>query len=120
MGQALEKTETAYEELIKSPPDYQAVIGNLEGAVGDFEAAVKDDLLDPNIGTEIMDLYAEIAYQIATNAINEAIANTGDQDEILDALSYLDEANSLREQGKFKDALNKYKDALAKAESAQS
>jgi len=116
----LEKTEKAYEELNKNPPDYQAVIGNLEGAVGDLEAVVKDSLLDSITGMELMELYAEIARQIAVNAINEAEACGGAQDEIIEAWAYLTEADNLRDLEKFKDALNKYKDALAKAESAQS
>ncbi len=93
------------------------ILGNLEGAVGDLEAAVKDGLLDLTEGRDLMDLYAGIARQLAVNAINEAIAHEGDQDTIDEALAYLDEGDTLREQDTFKDAINKYKDALAKAES---
>ena len=49
----LEKVNTAYEEIMKDPPDYQATLGNLEGAVGDLEAAVKDGLLDPDDGRDV-------------------------------------------------------------------
>ena len=116
----LEKTETAYEELNKEPPDYQAVLGNLEGAVGDLEAAVKDGLLDPDVGKKHMDLCTRIARQLAMNAINEAEACEGDEAIIDEAWAYLEEGDDLRGEDppKFKDAINKYKDALAKAESA--
>jgi len=116
----LQKVETADEEFNKNPPDYQAVLGNLEGAVGDLEAAVKDGLLNPTEGEKIMDLITRIARQIAWNAIEEAIACGGDQATMDEAQEYLDEGDALRGEipPKFKDAINKYKDALAKAESA--
>ena len=42
------------------------------------------------------------------------------QDEINEALEYLAEGEGLRASEAFKDAVNKYKDALSKAESAAS
>ena len=114
----LGKTETTQEEMMKDPPDYQAALGNLEGVVGDLEAVVNDGLLDPTEGNYFMNYYAEIARQLAVNTINKAIELNGNQDTIDEALGYLSEGDDLREQEKFKDAINKYKDALAKAESA--
>jgi hypothetical protein len=110
--------ETALEEILKDPPDNQAAIGNLEGAVGDIEAAVNDGLLDPDVGEYLMDQIAEIARQLAYEAIQIAIEQGGDPDEIQEAQDYLDEGDLLRESGQYKDAVAKYKDALAKAESA--
>jgi parallel beta-helix repeat protein len=115
---AYEKTETAYEEMMKDPPDNQAAVGNLEGAVGDLEAAVKDGVVDTDEGRELMDRYASIAQQLAVVAINDAIARGGNQDTIDEAQTYLGEGITLREEEAFKDAINKYKDAVAKAESA--
>ena len=91
----------------------------MEGAVGDLEAAVKDGLLDPTQGIQLMDQFAGIAQQIAADALDEAIAQGGDPGEINDAQQALDEGDGLRASEAFKDAVNKYKDALSKAESAQ-
>ena len=105
-------------ELHKTPPDNQAAIGNLEGAVGDLEAAVKDGLLDEAQGTVVMDFLAEIARRLAEDAVDTAVAAGGDSGDIDDAKAFLAEADGLRGQGKFKDAVAKYKDALSKAEGA--
>jgi hypothetical protein len=51
------------------------------------------------------------------NAIEEAIAAGGDPVVIADTQQYLADGDSLRDQESFKDAVNKYKDAVAKAES---
>ncbi|MFX1456844.1 MAG: ABC transporter substrate-binding protein [Promethearchaeota archaeon] len=113
----LEKTEIAYEELIKDPPDYLAFVGDLEKAIADLEELVMDGLLDPNEGEILMDLSLAIARNLAMIVINEAMAHNGDQDKIEEALEYIDEGDILRELDMFKDSVDKYKDALAKAES---
>ena len=121
---ALYKTQTALEELTKSTPDRQAAVGNIEGAVGDLEATVKDDLLNINEGIQLMDKLTSIARELAIDAINEAIAQGGDSDKIEEAQEYLVDGDTLRANGlsgeyeDFKKAVNKYKDALSKAESA--
>ena len=66
-----------------------------------------------------MDQLAGIARQVATDALDEAIAQSGDPGEINDAQQALNEGDGLRTSEAFKDAVNKYKDALSKAESAQ-
>ena len=114
---ALDKARTALAETEKDPPDNQAAMGNIEGAVGDLEAAVKDGLLGAE-GTDLMDRLAAIAAQIAQDAIDEAIARGGDPATIADAQAALDDGDALRASGAFKDAVGKYKDALAKAEGA--
>jgi hypothetical protein len=89
--------------------------------VGDLEAAVKDNLLDSQQGTElidIMDSFVAIARQIAMDAIQNAIGSGGDPDLINEAQQALTEGDDMRFEELFKDAVNKYKDALAKAESA--
>lgn len=113
---ALAKAQTTLEELNKTPPDNQAAVGNIEGAVGDIESAVKDGLLAPDQGTQLMNQFTAIARQLASDALDEAIAQDGDPDVIEDAQQALSEGDSLRASGAFKDAVNKYKDALSKAE----
>ena len=65
-----------------------------------------------------MDQLAGIARALAVLAIEEAIAAGGDPGEISDAQDALAEGDTLRDAGQFKDAVKKYKDAFAKAESA--
>jgi hypothetical protein len=47
---AVVKLNDGLSELVKTPPDRQASLGNIEGAVGELEAAVKDGLLDSQGG----------------------------------------------------------------------
>ena len=115
---ALEKVEVVLEELYKLPPDYQAALGNLEGLVGDLEAALKDGLLDTGLGTHLLDEFVEVARRMAVDALNMAIAAGGDQDKIDKALEYLAEGVELWESGKWKDAVAAFKAALCEAESA--
>ncbi len=65
-----------------------------------------------------MDHLTGIARFMAVEAIDEAIAQGGDSGDIGDAQDALAEGDTLRESGDFKDAVNKYKDALSKAEGA--
>ncbi len=115
---AVTKLQTALQELSESPPDNQATMGTLEGAVGDLEAAVQDGLLDSGQGNQLMGQLTEIARVLAVEAIDEAIAQGGDAGEIGDAQQAVAEGDTLRASGAFKDAVNQYKDALAKAEGA--
>ena len=61
-----------------------------------------------------------IARQIAVNALEAAVAQGGKADEIADAQQALAEGDALKSLGAFKGAVNKYKDALAKADGAVS
>ena len=116
---AVAKLETAAAELAKTPPDNQAAVGNIEGAVGEIEAAVNLGLLGFDEGTEIMDQLAGVAQELAVQAILDAEARGGDSGDINDADEFLLAGDDLRfDSGLFKDAVNKYKDALAKAEGA--
>jgi tetratricopeptide (TPR) repeat protein len=114
----LSKAQTALEELNKTPPDYQAAVGNIEGAVGDLEAAVKDGLLDAVQGTELMNLLSCAAWQIAAGAVCQAIDFEADADKIAEAEQALEEGEQLWIDGASKDAVSEYKDALAEAEGA--
>ena len=112
------KAQTALDELNTTPLDNQAAVGNIEGAVGDLEAAIGLDPAQDPILTDLMDQLAGLAQQLASDALDQAIAQGGDPTVIADAQQALVEGDTLRASGAFKDAVNKYKDALAKAESA--
>ena len=124
LADALDSVETALEELDKEPPDNQAAVGNLEGAVGSICDAVLDEGFDAAQGTLLMDNLAGVARQLAVDAINAAIAMGGDPIEIGEAEMFLAEGDAFRALGvagdceAFKDAISAYKDALAKAEGA--
>ena len=79
---------------------------------------MSDGLLDPGQGTAVLNEIAAIARRCATDAIDEATAQGGDPGEIVNAQQELTNGDSLRTLGAFKDAVAKYKDTLAKAESA--
>jgi len=118
-----DKIEDAMDELLTAlveldQPDNQAAVGNIEGAVGKLEAAVKDGLLDAEQGIQLMDDLSATAKQLADTALDQAIAQGGDPDVINDAQQSLLEGDGYRADEAFKDAVNKYKDALGKAESA--
>ncbi len=124
LADALASVETSLEELDKEPRDNQAAVGNLEGAVGSICDAVLDEGFDAAQGAQLMDDLAGVAMQLAVDAFVAAIALGGDPDEIDEAAMFLAEGDALRALGvagdceAFKDAVNAYKDALAKAESA--
>ncbi len=113
---ALQSCQTALTEFNKTPPDNQAVMGNIEGVIGDIETAIGLDPTQDAALTNLMDDLAGIARQLASDAINAATA--GDPVIIADAQQSLADGDALRALGQFKNAANEYKDALAKAESA--
>ncbi len=122
---ALSGAIVALDELEKDPPDNQAALGNIEGAVGDLEAALGiDEDQDPKLLNELMEPLANIAGLVAATAIDEAIAAGGDPDKIADAQQALANGDAFKadalqgDEEAFKKAVNEYKDALAKAESA--
>ena len=118
MEDVLGSAQTALTELNKTPADNQAAVGNMEGAVGDLEAAVKDGLLDTDTGNSLMDRFAGVARLLATAALKEAIARQGDKTKIAEAQDALADGDALRAAKAFKDAVSKYKDAVAIAEGA--
>ena len=115
---ALGKLGITLIELNKTPPDNQAAMGNIEGAVGDLEAAIGLDPAQDVAITDLMDQLTGTARQLASDAIEAATAGGGDPGKIDDTLQALAEGDALRSEGAFKDAVIKYKDALAKAEGA--
>jgi serine protease AprX len=115
---ARDKLRKALDELNKTPPARQAAMGAIEGALGDLEAAAADGHLDATQRTRLLDRVTGAARQLAVDALKEATARGGKQGEIADANRALNEGDALRAVSSFKAAVNKYKDALSKAESA--
>src|SRR5687768_7778783 len=108
----------ALDELSKTPPARQAAMGAIEGALGDLQAAAAEGHLDATQRTRLLDRVTGAARQLAVDAIKEATGRGGAQAKIAEANQALAEGDALRGAGSFKAAVNKYKDALAKAEGA--
>ena len=113
---AINKLDDAISELEKMPPDLQAAIGSIEGAVDELDAAVQAGLLNSLQGAALMDDLAAVARLIATDAIGDA--QGGDPDKIAEAEQSLSDGDVFRTSSAYKDAVAKYKDALAIAEGA--
>ena len=113
---AIPLVQKALDELAKEPPDAQAAMGAIESAVGDLGAALGlgSESDDENI-MALIDQLALAARQLAEAAIAFAISESGDADEIAEAIQFLEDGDQLLQK---KDAVNKYKNSLAKAESA--
>jgi tetratricopeptide (TPR) repeat protein len=103
-------------ELNESPPDLLAALGNLEGAVGDLEAALSEGL-DPAVLISLMTTLANAGRHTVQTKLDVAISGNGHPPEIAEAEYLLTEGDALRDAGAYKDAVSKYKDALAKSES---
>ncbi len=114
---ALDKLRDAFAELSKNPPNGQGALGNLEGVVGELEAAVNEGLY-PLVGAALMGNATGMARVLAEQATAEAMARGGDAEKIDDARWALADGDALRASESFKDAVAKYKDALANAEGA--
>jgi hypothetical protein len=116
---ALGYMATACDALTQAPPDNQSAIGAIEGAVGDLQAAVDAGLLGAVQGRDLMDRLAGAARLLAADALAQAqaIALPDDATVIAEAEQALADGDALRDSGAFKDAVNEYKDTLAKAES---
>ena len=72
-------------------------------------------LLDPAEGARL-DQLAEAARQLAMQAVEKALTTGGYPTEILEAQEAVADGDVLRAEKAFKDAVNKYKDALSKVE----
>jgi serine protease AprX len=115
---ARDKLQKALDELNKTPPARQAAMGAIEGALGDLEAAAAEGHLTGEQRTRLLDRVTGAARQLAVDAIKEATARGADQKKVAEANAALSEGDALRAATSFKAAVNKYKDALAKAEGA--
>ena len=80
---------------------------------------VDDELLTSSEGEDLIDPLTEFARTLAVAAIDQAIAELGPGDpKITEAQEALLDGDTLKDSLLFKDAVNAYKDALAKAEGA--
>jgi tetratricopeptide (TPR) repeat protein len=109
---------TALEELDKRPPDRQAALGNLEGAVGDLEAATDDRLIARGNGAWMMERLTQFARSIASQAVQTAWVQGGDEEKVHNAARLLSRGDRLWAAGSYKDAIASFKSALAEAEGA--
>ena len=115
--------QTAINQLNKTPPDNQATAGNIEGAAGSLEDAIKDEGLDQTQGEELINQLLDISRQVALNAIDTANNTLGsDLGKIASANAALTNGDTLRTPptsfGDFKTAAAEYKVAIAEAEGA--
>ena len=62
----------------------------------------------------VLDDLSRIARAVAFQSIEDAIAQGRDPAEVSEAGDSLAEGDALRTAGQYKDAINKYKDTLAK------
>jgi hypothetical protein len=93
-------------------------MGAIEGAVGELEAAVSSGYLESDRGGVFLDRVTAAGRQVAVDAIDSAEARGGNAGKIDEAERALTEGDTLRAGGAYKNAVNKYKDAVAKAEGA--
>jgi hypothetical protein len=115
---ALAKVQAAISKLNRSRPERVGALGELEGAAGDLEAAVKSRLFTIAQLRPIFDLITGAAWVEALAARDRAIARGGRPSKIAEANTSINLGNQRWAQGRFKDAVARYKDAVAKAESA--
>jgi hypothetical protein len=111
---AQDKLDEALEKL--GDGDEQGALGSIDGAVGDLGAAGDGRLFSRADGTRHMDDLSGIARYLAAAALAEATACDPDDRDLAVARRALADGDARRTAGRFKDAVNKYKDALAKAD----
>jgi PKD repeat protein len=105
MEDALADVEEAQEALEEIPPYNHAAVQNIEAAVGELENAVDDGVLDPEEGNQLMAQLAQAARLLAVDAIDKAIAGSGDPERIAEAQQFLAEGDALSESGAFTAAV---------------
>ena len=101
---AASKAATSLTELAKIPPDNQAALGNIEGAVGDLQAAVGLAPAQDSVLVDVMDALVGAARRLAAEAVGQAVAQGADADVLSDAQQALAEGDSLRDMEAFKPA----------------
>jgi len=114
----IDEAQDVLDELSETPPDNEDAVGNIGDVVDEIQEAVDDELLDSTQGIQLMDQFSGIARQMAVNAIDDAIAQGGDADDISEAQDLLAEGDALRASNGFEDAVDSYEDAVEKAEDA--
>ena len=99
---------------MRQPSSKKAALGNIEGAVGDLEAALGvENCSDPDELEALTEDLAGIARAVASGAIEKAIALGGDLGDVGAAQASQADGDVLRAAEQYKDAVGKYKDAVA-------
>jgi tetratricopeptide (TPR) repeat protein len=118
LRRALDKVEDALDELGEASPDRHAALVQLEIAADMLDALIEDGLIGVPQGTALLEQLAIAARLLPVDAIEEAKANGGSPSKIDDAEQALAQGDELRAEGRYKDAIVRYKQALSKAEGA--
>jgi tetratricopeptide (TPR) repeat protein len=103
----------------KTPPDMHAALGSLDQAVGDLETALKQELLQADIGTRIVKSLVSVAETSARKAIEAAEKDVSAKRSDVDlAKSKFQEAKAAQDGGDFKKAVSRFREALHKAQTS--
>jgi hypothetical protein len=114
-----EETESAwFERCAKDPPDRKSSAGDIAGAIGDLEDALDDGLLGTDEGHAFAHRLLDVSRTMAQEAIAAAEDRGGRSKRIRQARERRDEADALREAGRFKRAADRYESAISRAERA--
>lgn len=114
---AADSIAVALIELNESPPDLRAALGRLEAAVGDLEAALGAGL-EPSVVIGLMTALADAGRHLVQMTLDAAIAGDGYTAETAEAEYLLAQGDAFRDAGAYKDAVSRYRDALARSASA--
>ena len=109
---AFDATSDALDLLTQNPPNLDAALGRLQDAAGVLENAVANGRVDAADVQSIFEALIDVARPIASDAIDNAIANGGDGDEIIEALENLDRGDAEASAGSYGDAIGDYRQAL--------
>jgi len=113
---ALAKVQSAIGKLSRN--NRQGTLGDLEGAAGDLQSGVNNRQLTNAEVRPIQELITAAAWVIALEARDRAIARGGNAKKIADANTLINQGNQRWAARAYKDAIARYKDAVAKAEGA--
>lgn len=112
---ALTKLKTTLEKL---PLDRQGALGAMEGAAGDLDAAVADRLVAADAGSAMLNRLSGAARLVALVAVKDARDRTANAGKLADADAAVVSGDEARIAGRYKDAIARYRYAVAAAEGA--
>jgi hypothetical protein len=108
---ALASLEHGFAELAAARLDREQAVSYFIGASGDLEAAVKDRVLADGYGKGLLNRIAGVARHLATSAA--AVCAPRSPGKTSPSKTYLTQGDALRAAGRYKDACNAYKSAVA-------
>lgn len=118
LNDVLIKANDAIANFQANPPNNESAVADLESAASELQGAIDVGAIDPDMGLSLLEVFTQAGRDVAVAAIDAAIARSGDPGKIADAQAELAEGDTFRGNGQHKDALAKYKSAIAIAESA--